>query len=162
MDPASKLVHPIDGENLWPTLVSGGRVPLKRSWVPTTAQSILLDTRAGGGSSMWKLITNETQGWRFHPNGSEFVDTHNPCLGPELGFNCIDAYGTFGRQACYACSPAHPCLYDVLRDPAETNNLAPTMPALVAKMQRKLGTFAAYVPTLSAAELACYNCSFVA
>ena len=109
-DPATKVVHPIDGESLWATLLSGGKTPLKREWVPTTKTSILHDTRARGGSTIWKLITNETRGWRFHPNGTEYVDPHNTCLGPELAFDCVDAYGSFGRHSCYACSPEQPCL----------------------------------------------------
>ena len=110
---------------------------------------------------LWKLITNETRGWRFHANGTEYVDPHNKCLGPELVFDCVDAYGSFGRHSCYACSPEQPCLYDVLQDEGETSNVASTNPAVVAEMKTMLESFATpYVPALSAAELACYNCSF--
>ena len=160
-DPVTKIVHQIDGESLWASLISGGKQPLKREWLPTTETSILHDTRARGGSNIWKLITNETRGWRFYPNGTEYVDPHNACLGPELAYDCVDAYGSFGRRSCYACSPEQPCLYDVLRDPEETSNLASANPVVVAQMLKKLESFAEpYVPTLSAAELACYNCSF--
>lgn len=161
VDPVTNTLHPIDGESLWDTLLSGGKRPLKREWVPTTATSILYDTRSAGGNSIWKLITNETQGWRFHSNGSEFRDPHNPCLGPELAYDCVDAYGTFGRHSCYACSPEQPCLFDVLRDPGETTNLATSMPTMVTHMHNRLRDFAdPYVPELSPGELACYNCSF--
>jgi hypothetical protein len=110
---------------------------------------------------MWKLIVNETQGWRFHPNGSEYADVHNPCVGSQLAYNCIDEYGSFGRLACYACTPELPCLYDVLRDPSETDNMAQAMPVLVHAMQQQLAALAQpYVPSMPAAALACYNCSF--
>ena len=112
---------------------------------------------------MWKLIVNETQGWRFHPNGTEYRDPYNRCLSPDLGlaYNCNDAYGSFGRLACYACSPQHPCLYDVLQDPSETHNVAASNPKVVAQMANVLSQFQRpYAPPLPAAALACYNCSF--
>ena len=115
------------------------------------------------GGHMWKLIVNETQGWRFHPNGTEYPDPYNPCLSPDLGraYNCIDAYGSFGRLACYACSPQHPCLYDVLQDPSETNNVAVSNPEVVAQMANMLAQFQRpYAPPLPATALACFNCSF--
>ena len=50
--------------------------------------------------------------------------------------------------------------FDVLADPGETKNLAMSMPALAASMKNTLDSYLPYVPALSPANLACYNCSF--
>jgi hypothetical protein len=116
---------------------------------------------------MWKLIQgNETQAARFHKNGTNYVDPHNPCLLPVfMTFDCKNSVGQNGgggRQSCVVCSDMQPCLFEVNADPGETNNVAKQMPSIVATMKAKLATFATpYVPTmLTQFNLNCYNCSF--
>lgn len=103
-------VHPIDGVNLWPVLVSGAKVD--RTWLPTTPQSIL---HTDGQGHMWKLITLETQAVRFRENGTNYADPFNKCLSATTVFDCVDSLGENGgggRQSCHVCTPQSPCLYD--------------------------------------------------
>ena len=58
------------------------------------------------------------------------------------------------------CSDDQPCLFDVLADEGETQNLAKKIPALATSMKATLDSYLPYVPALSPANLACYNCSF--
>jgi hypothetical protein len=38
IDPNTNITHPIDGVDVWPTLISNGRTPVARQWLPTTAR----------------------------------------------------------------------------------------------------------------------------
>jgi len=155
-------VHPIDGVNLWPVLVSGAKVD--RNWLPTTPQSIL---HTDGQGHMWKLITLETQAVRFRENGTNYVDPFNKCLSATTVFDCVDSLGENGgggRQSCHVCTPQSPCLYDVLADPRETNNVAKGNPSIVAMMATELAKHQnpiVFEMDLTPDNLACYNCSFV-
>jgi hypothetical protein len=81
-------------------------------------------------------------------------------------FDCVDSLGEDGgggRESCYVCTPEQPCLYDVLTDPGETQNVAKANPALVASMGSELAKFQepiVFKMTLTPDNLACYNCSF--
>ena len=165
MDPTDDWVdangtsHNIDGVDLWPVLTAGASVP--RSWLPTTPQSIL---HTDGQGHMWKLITLETQAVRFYQNGTNYDDPHNPCLSPTTVFDCVDSLGERGgggRESCHVCTPASPCLYDVLADPGETNNVAKANPSLVIQMEQQLALYQKpYVvdAVLTPGNLACYKC----
>ena len=127
---------------------------------------------AGAAGHMYKLVVNESKTNRFHANGSQYMDQDNQCLGADAGgeaatkavrtrvaaAKAVDA-GLGVPPSCAVCSEQHPCLYDVILDPRETNNLGAAMPQLAAKLRAKLATFTSYVPPLSAENLACYNCT---
>ena len=118
VDPNTKLVHDVDGQNQWPSIISGKASPRT---LPTTHKSLLVDD---GKGHMWKLINgNETRADRFHVNGSVYEDPHHACLPGHvngsygLQFDCINALGQGGgggRMSCVVCSDDQPCLFDVL------------------------------------------------
>ena len=64
------------------------------------------------------------------------------CIAPVLMDNSLISIGT---TLCVA---------------EETKNLAKTMPAIAKSMKATLDTYLPYVPALTPANLACYNCSF--
>ena len=67
--------------------------------------------------------------------------------------------------SCAVCTNSTPCVFDVLADPRETDNVAGANPELVRRLADKLATFNnPYLltgpgGTLTAANLACYNCT---
>lgn len=74
-DPATGLVHDVDGQNVWPSITTGKTSPRT---LPTTHKSLLVDD---GKGHMYKLINgNETRADRFHPNGSVYEDPYHECL----------------------------------------------------------------------------------
>lgn len=74
-DPATGLVHDVDGQNQWPSISTGKVSPRT---LPTTHKSLLVDD---GKGHMYKLINgNETRADRFHPNGSVYEDPYHECL----------------------------------------------------------------------------------
>ena len=74
-DPATGLVHNVDGQNQWPSITTGSTSPRT---LPTTHKSLLVDD---GKGHMYKLINgNETRADRFHPNGSVYEDPYHECL----------------------------------------------------------------------------------
>lgn len=152
---ANGTAHPIDGVDLWPALMSGGSVNVARDYLPTTEVSLLWEDRQG---HMYKLITDEVLSNRFYENGTQYMDTFNPCLPKgELRRPAGDE-GVGVPPSCPTCSPTEPCLFDVLADPTETKNLAKQLPAVLQQMQAKLATFQYYIPSLSPDNLACYVC----
>jgi hypothetical protein len=130
------IVHDIDGIDLWPILVSGGGESSPgRSWLPTTENSLLLDLRGAGNGSMFKLVTAEFKANRFYANGTQYMDTHLPCVGEEarwMGVQHIQSVqrvapsvvgileprlnpaGVLVPKSCTVCSATSPCLFDVL------------------------------------------------
>eukprot|EP00912_Choanoflagellata_sp_UC4_P001654 UC4_evm1s1050 len=163
LDPETNKSYDIDGENLWPSLMSGGNIKLNRQWLPTTPQSLIhVD-----GQKMWKLITNETQAVRFYKNGSTYMDPHNGCLSPpKIIFDCVDSLGENGgggQMRCEVCTPTQPCLFELTTDPLETSNVASENPTIVSLLESELQRYQKpYVldTVLSQENLACYNCSF--
>lgn len=171
VDPTTNQTYGIDGVNLWPTIVTGEENRPLREWLPTTERSLLWDDRAN--NAMYKLVVNESQTNRFHPNGSQYMDDRNPCL-PKSVSDAVETEAYVRKRAresaimdpglsvppsCAVCSEASPCLYEVLSDPLETVNIAKQKPDIVAKLRAQLSTYQPYVPaTLTPAQLACYNC----
>jgi hypothetical protein len=64
------------------------------------------------------------------------------------------------KYACNVCTPAQPCLFDLVADQEERKNLASAQPALVKEMQAKLATYEAYFGTPIDPELLAekYDC----
>lgn len=161
------VTRPIDGVDVWTALTAGGggtAAATGRQWLPTTDTSIIFDAGVGAARRMYKLYTSAHKADRFLPNGTTVPDTHNPCL-PNAG--AVRAPTDFPAEesvptGCTVCSPSSPCLFEVLLDPSETDNLAkdPQNKALVASMVNKLAGYSVYIPPLTPANLACYNCSF--
>eukprot|EP00040_Diaphanoeca_grandis_P035337 m.221881 g.221881 ORF g.221881 m.221881 type:complete len:651 (+) comp33356_c7_seq1:26-1978(+) len=160
-DPSTSMTHPIDGVDVWPSLMAGTTpsTPTVRQYLPTTERSLLWDDGLG---HMWKLIVDEKQANRFYSNGSQYMDPSHPCLNNTDGSPVSGYVQTFDGvdvpPSCTVCSNSTPCLFDVRKDPTELNNLVHTMPELVQEMQTKLATFTYYVPALSPANVACYTC----
>lgn len=174
--------------DVWSALAVGadGVTDPVREWLPTTERSLLWNDRAG---HMWKLITSgrwlqsgafeatgECQGNRFHRNGTQYMDTFNQCApAPGAGdaatlVSCTNGAGVRHGEltvppSCAVCTNSTPCLFDVLTDPRETDNVAAAHPELVRTLATKLADF--NIPyiltgpggTLTPANLACYNCS---
>ena len=116
VDPDTKVTHGIDGVDIWPSLMSpGGKTRPAREWLPTTERSLLWDDAKSG--HMWKLITLERRANRFHPNGSQYLDSDLPCLPnsslpsgvPSVGPD--DSSSKPWGSGCFICSPEAPCLF---------------------------------------------------
>jgi hypothetical protein len=151
---ANGTIHPIDGVDIWPTLMSGGSEPVGREWLPTTERSLLW---TDGNGHMYKLIIDEKKANRFYENGTQYMDTSNPCIPGAIGYTPqFDGLGV--PDSCTVCSATDPCLFDVLLDPSEVKNLAKSLPDVATKMAAKLATFTPYIPTLSPDNLGCYTC----
>ena len=180
MDPSTNETHPIDGVNLWPFLVAGdgGGVAPPRQWLPTTERSLLWDD---GEGHVYKLVVDEFQANRFNPNGTQYMDDANKCLpasseSEQRGAATTTASSSSSAAAvvladpglqvpksCTVCTNTTPCLFDVVADPEERNNMAVQLPSVLAKMQSKLTSYVPYVPAqLTPEQLACYNCSTAA
>lgn len=158
VDPVTNITHGIDGVDIWQSLMSGTSASTGRAYLPTTERSLLWDDDNG---HMYKLITSEFLANRFTKNGSQYMDTDLPCLSNATSLAGVHARAADGLavpKSCVVCSPAEPCLFDVLNDPSETKNLAKVLPAILSTMVTKLATFQFYVPALSPANLACYTC----
>ena len=87
-DPETKLIHGIDGVDLWPSLMGTGKP--EREFLPTSCRSILWDNSitvqgTSGARKMWKLILLERRANRFHMNGSQYLDTSLPCVNTTDG-----------------------------------------------------------------------------
>merc|ERR1712146_523280 len=106
------------------------------------------------------------------------MDQDNPCVPPSADVirdafatpvGCTESGVQHGKltvpPSCAVCTNSTPCLFDVLADPGETNNVATVNPELVQLLAEKLATYnKPYLLTgagasLTAANLACYNCT---
>jgi arylsulfatase A-like enzyme len=146
--------RPIDGVDIWSVLLAGGsRSP--RQFLPTTEHSIIWQA---GDRALWKLINGAGRnGWYpaalgFNMSGKIEADEKEwPCTAKENS-------SKFGGK-CAVCSEAKPCLFDLLRDEGERDNLAETQSAVVTKLAKQLATYVSYAaPGMSAAELDGYDC----
>jgi len=85
-------------------------------------------------NSQYKLITQADATWDYTPNRT---------LIP----------------ASLVCTSEQPCLFDVLADPGETQNLGSERPDIVEKLQAQLASYKVYTSTrMSALELEPYAC----
>lgn len=148
-------VHPIDGVDVWDTLMSGTN-DTGREFLPTTERSIIWYKP---GNPMYKLIVNEVKANRFMENGTQYMDTMNPCINTTSKFHLgTHKQGLAVPRSCVTCSPDKPCLFELLSDPSETKNIASDNSGIVSTMAAKLATFQQYGPALTPENLACYTC----
>ena len=125
-------VHDIDGVDVWPML-TGINSTQPRMLTPTTEVGIIEATP----ERFWKLITLAGQSVYYTPNNTQTPGT-DPCLEssqpppPQPGRGSVFTHGN--GQGCPVCNITHPCLYDVLADPAETTNVAAQHPNVVARL----------------------------
>jgi hypothetical protein len=75
--------------DVWPSLLSAGKTSPGRSFLPTTENSLLLDTRRMGGGSMYKLITAEFKANRFYANGSQYIHGFSDVLYCTLLYSTV-------------------------------------------------------------------------
>lgn len=114
----SGAVRSLDGIDAWPVLM-GEADSLGREWLPTTNQSIVWN-------STWKLITGAPSTHWFSPQ-----DAHTPD-----GWECRGTgpanVSTRGVWVCEVCTDAEPCLFNLVEDPEERNDVAKLHPDIVA------------------------------
>lgn len=129
----------IDGIDAWPVIM-GKKESLGREFLPLTDHGWSgggwNNTRAIIWQSRWKLITSE-KNTHWFTKDDDWVQSHDPC-----------ADGT-SRPGCLICTHDRPCLFDLLADPEERNNLAqqnlPIVGEMLAGMQGR--NFPAYTFT---------------
>lgn len=84
--------------------------------------------------SQYKLITDASATWDYTPNSSRI-------------------------PAALSCAPSAPCLFDIVKNPGESENLADQFPEIVAQLQQQLASYEVYTSgSMSAAELEPYVC----
>ena len=111
--PAAKAnLPPIDSLNMWP-LISGQNSTSPRVDIPISMTALI------SGDYKILLGTNRMAGW----TGPVYPNNTNPDGGVEANEYCGDDRG---------------CLYNIMDDPGEHNNLASLMPDKLKKMRDKL------------------------
>jgi arylsulfatase B len=116
---AAAGLPPVDGLNLWP-LLSGQNATSPRAEIVLGASST--GNQADGDTVVQGYI-NASSGLKILVGGLGWSAWPGP-LSPNGGGGNLNVF--------YNCSPA--CLFDVLADPSERNDLAPTMPGVVSSM----------------------------
>ena len=166
VDPADTVVlgglsRPIDGVDFWPLLLASaggggnGSTPQLREYLATTEDSIVWRGR-------WKLITKAAVGgafW-FPPQGRGPNNTAVPVNATQ--WPCVNATGDGGDDGgCMLCSPAKPCLFDLVKDESERTNIRAQHPGVVVQLAAELARANnnTYVDgTMSPQQLAGYDC----
>jgi len=115
VDPTDKRAEkwglpPIDSLNMWP-LISGANSTSPRTGFPVSNQTIILQN--------YKLIQNsiDFSGW----TGPHFPNSSSPQHDPDIKLHCNTG-----------------CLFDVVADPTEHNDLAKTYPDKVKELAKLL------------------------
>ena len=158
-DPAvlSGQIHDIDGVDVWPVL-TGTNLTQPRRYTPLSEVSVIDvgdanegegEGEGGDGEVWWKLITLAGQSNYYFPNQTAVPSTNasSACLAgaqedpPQPGRT--DAL----VDGCPVCNATQPCLYNILSDPFETINLAPSHPEVVERLARKVAEFEPYYVT---------------
>lgn len=155
----SGIYHDIDGVNVWP-LLTGSNTTVPRNLTPTSEVGILDSSDEG---HLWKLVTLAGQSNYYFKNQTNYVPAN-------ASLRCLD-----GRQddpsepgrtdpivngACPVCNATMPCLFDLLADPNEEQNLANKHPDIVARLSASVKQFQDYYPgigRLSESEIARYE-----
>ena len=125
-----KVVHDIDGVNVWPMLMRTN-LTQPRMLTPTTEVSLI---DVSNSSRWWKLVTLAGQSVYYDEDQKETKGT-DPCLEgrqpdpPQPGRTDALVSG------CPVCNLTKPCLYDILQDPSERNNVAAEYPDVVSRLQ---------------------------
>jgi arylsulfatase A-like enzyme len=116
----------IDSLDLWPWLSGAAPASPRDAGLTVLDHSMYRNTTTGAiRFGRYKLLV-----------GGSFSSGEAPAAG-EWGASWFGAFSpnkTFPGTAFYACPPASPCLFDVVADPAEHNDLAASQPALLAAM----------------------------
>ena len=130
IDPADAVaaahgLPPIDSADLWPLLVGSNTtsphttLPIVVDFVPPQLKAVIGNSSAILHSDRWKLL-----------EGTQLLSYWQ---GP--AFPNASGYGRY-FQPFHACSPA--CLYDIVADPGEHNDVSTDHPEIVSMLQDAL------------------------
>lgn len=133
-------VHPVDSVNVWP-LLTGSNTTQPRSLTPVTETAVIQIDPDG---TWWKLITLAGQSNYYSTEGVQTAGT-DPCLAgaqpdpfePGRTDPIVNGPGK-GGKGCPVCNDTHPCLYSLLDDPSEKNNVAAANPTVVQRLRGPL------------------------
>ena len=122
---------PVDGMDVWQFVTAGGANP--RVGKPLVLSSPYTSGPGGGAMRVdqWKLVNNaKSAPWSqrdyTRSNGNQTCKDGKPA----------------GTRGCLVCTVERPCLYDVVADPSERNDLAASRPDVLHRMNT---TYAALV-----------------
>jgi len=133
--------HDIDGVNVWP-LLTRKNLTQPREMTPITESSLIWVDPANQ-SQWWKLITLAGQSNYYHPNQSS-VAPGDPCLEGRQPDPAQPGRTDSLVTGCPVCNASHPCLYDILADPAERHNIAKLHPKIVQRLLIRMDKFVKY------------------
>jgi len=152
-----EVFHDIDGVNVWPMLTRTN-LTQPRMLTPTSEVSLI---DVSNSSRWWKLVTLAGQSTYADEDAKKIKGT-DPCLEgsqPEPPQPVPPRSTDKIVSGCPVCNSTKPCLYDILQDPSERNNVAAEFPDVVKRLQPSVLKFQVpYVTgTLSKVELKRYK-----
>lgn len=140
-------VRGVDSVNVWP-LLTGANSTQPRAVTPMTETAIIEITSDG---TWWKLVTLAGQSNRYTTSGDQ-VPGQDPCLSgaqpdpyePGRTDPIVNGPGK-GGKGCPVCNSSFPCLYSLLDDPSESNNVAKGYPDVVGRLVGPLEAATYYI-----------------
>ena len=129
-------MHDIDGVNVWPLLMGDNNNQLRK--LTPTSEVSLIDVSEP--SKWWKLVTLAGQS-NYYDENQTIIPGNDHCLD-----SCQPDPPQPGRTdpivtGCPVCNASTPCLYSILEDPSERNNVAHAFPDVVERMQKSVLKF---------------------
>jgi hypothetical protein len=141
-------VRPIDAVDVWP-MVLGTNTTHPRAYTPTSEYSIV--------QNQYKLVTLGGQSNYYTVNATHI----NP---PQYNLPCLEGCQPHHAgednpvTGCVVCNITHPCLFDLHKDPQESNNVALENPSIVQLLNNTLASYTPYGDfTMNSTQLAPYT-----
>lgn len=134
----------VDGVDVWP-LLTGSNATQPRLVTPTSEAGIFETSP----ERWWKLVTLAGNSNYYTENATQITATSDPCLAgrqadpPQPGRTdqLVNGPAHAEKTGCPVCNATMPCLYDILHDPMEENNVAASHPDVVARLQPVLAAY---------------------